>query len=85
MPSSLTNFISSNPSTSSYPSTRPENIHNIISTVDRYNPSNLSVLEEYLTNQQCLHPEENDLHANLAILKMYILYFISVNLFEHLL
>ncbi|KAI8369332.1 armadillo-type protein [Radiomyces spectabilis] len=48
---------------------RPTNIESIISGVERYNPENLSALEEYL-NTQCQN-REYDLMANLAILKLY--------------
>ncbi|KAJ1960141.1 hypothetical protein IWQ62_004344 [Dispira parvispora] len=51
------------------PSTRPEAIDQLLNSVERYNPDNVEVLEEYL-NTQCQH-EENDLAANLAILKLY--------------
>ncbi|KAL1916324.1 uncharacterized protein VTP21DRAFT_5941 [Calcarisporiella thermophila] len=51
------------------PSTRPEVIQQLIDGVDRYNPDNVSILEEYLTTQ-CQN-EEYDLMANLAILKLY--------------
>ncbi|KAJ1993058.1 hypothetical protein H4R33_000806 [Dimargaris cristalligena] len=51
------------------PTTRPEAINQLINSVERYNPDNTEVLEEYLTNQ-CQN-DENDLAANLAILKLY--------------
>ncbi|KAF5336889.1 hypothetical protein D9611_003337 [Ephemerocybe angulata] len=51
------------------PSTRPEPIEDLVSGVDRYNPSNVSILEDYLYHQ--IRSEEYDLLANLAILKLY--------------
>ncbi|KAL5495446.1 hypothetical protein ACEPAI_909 [Sanghuangporus weigelae] len=51
------------------PSTRPELIENLVSGVDRYNPSNVSILEDYLYHQ--IRTNEYDCLANLAILKLY--------------
>ena len=51
------------------PSWRPENITNLIESVDRYNPESLEVLEEYLA-QQC-NDGTFDCLADLAILKLY--------------
>ncbi|KAI5122590.1 hypothetical protein M0805_004806 [Coniferiporia weirii] len=51
------------------PSTRPELIENLVSGVDRYNPSNVSILEDYLYHQ--IRSNEYDCLANLAILKLY--------------
>jgi len=51
------------------PSFRPDVIQSLIDGVDRYNPDNISILEEYLSTQ--LQNEEYDLMANLAILKLY--------------
>ncbi|RIA98463.1 armadillo-type protein [Glomus cerebriforme] len=51
------------------PPFRPEIIQSLIDGVDRYNPDNVSILEEYLGTQ--LQNEEYDLMANLAILKLY--------------
>ncbi|KAH9486762.1 Eukaryotic translation initiation factor 3 subunit K [Psilocybe cubensis] len=51
------------------PSTRSELIENLVSGVDRYNPSNVSILEDYLYHQ--IRSEEYDCLANLAILKLY--------------
>ncbi|KAI9486246.1 MAG: armadillo-type protein [Benjaminiella poitrasii] len=48
---------------------RPENIAAMINGVERYNPDNITVLEEYLA-KQC-ESGEYDLEANLAILKLY--------------
>ncbi|KAG0046590.1 hypothetical protein BGZ83_008249 [Gryganskiella cystojenkinii] len=53
----------------STPSTRPEVIQSLIDGVDRYNPDNVSILEEYLATQ-CAN-KECDAMANLAILKLY--------------
>ena len=50
------------------PPSRPEIIQSLIDGVDRYNPDNISILEEYLGAQ--LQNEEYDLMANLAILKL---------------
>ncbi|KAF8947553.1 hypothetical protein BGZ47_008698 [Haplosporangium gracile] len=51
------------------PSNRPEVIQSLIDGVDRYNPDNVSILEEYLATQ-CSN-REVDVMANLAILKLY--------------
>ncbi|CAG8633640.1 17128_t:CDS:2 [Dentiscutata erythropus] len=51
------------------PTSRPEIIQSLIDGVDRYNPDNVSILEEYLGTQ--LQTEDYDLMANLAILKLY--------------
>ncbi|GJJ08756.1 hypothetical protein Clacol_002975 [Clathrus columnatus] len=51
------------------PSTRPEVIEALVSGVDRYNPSNISILEDYLFHQ--IRSQEYDCMANLAILKLY--------------
>ncbi|GFZ45285.1 Eukaryotic translation initiation factor 3 subunit K [Saitozyma sp. JCM 24511] len=51
------------------PSSRSEVIHELIHGVDRYNPSNLSWMEENLQSQ--VRDGEYDLFANLAILKLY--------------
>ncbi|KAG9314518.1 ARM repeat-containing protein [Chiua virens] len=51
------------------PSTRTELIENLVSGVDRYNPSNVGILEDYLYHQ--IRNEEYDCLANLAILKLY--------------
>ncbi|KAI8075494.1 armadillo-type protein [Gilbertella persicaria] len=48
---------------------RPQNIATMINGVERYNPENVTVLEEYLT-KQC-ESKEYDLEANLALLKLY--------------
>ncbi|GJE86037.1 eukaryotic translation initiation factor 3 subunit K [Phanerochaete sordida] len=51
------------------PTTRTELIENLVSGVDRYNPSNVGILEDYLYHQ--IRSEEYDCLANLAILKLY--------------
>ncbi|KAF7784462.1 hypothetical protein Agabi119p4_627 [Agaricus bisporus var. burnettii] len=51
------------------PPSRPELIENLVSGVDRYNPNNVSILEDYLYHQ--IRHEEYDCLANLAILKLY--------------
>ncbi|KAJ1971776.1 hypothetical protein H4R35_005063 [Dimargaris xerosporica] len=51
------------------PATRPESIDHLLNSVERYNPANTEVLEDYL-NTQCQN-DENDLAANLALLKLY--------------
>ncbi|CAG8447507.1 5026_t:CDS:2 [Diversispora eburnea] len=49
------------------PVTRTDIVQSLIDGVDRYNPDNVSILEDYLGQQ--LQNEEYDLMANLAILK----------------
>ncbi|KAI9631948.1 armadillo-type protein [Dioszegia hungarica] len=51
------------------PSSRTEVIHELIHGVDRYNPTNLSYMEEYLQAQ--VQSGEYDLLAYLAVLKLY--------------
>ncbi|KAH8100649.1 initiation factor 3 [Cristinia sonorae] len=51
------------------PSTRTDLIENLVSGVDRYNPNNVGILEDYLYHQ--IRTEEYDCLANLAILKLY--------------
>ncbi|KIM85421.1 hypothetical protein PILCRDRAFT_817436 [Piloderma croceum F 1598] len=51
------------------PSTRTDLIENLVSGVDRYNPSNVGILEDYLYHQ--IRSQEYDCLANLAILKLY--------------
>ncbi|KAI0778102.1 initiation factor 3 [Trametes elegans] len=51
------------------PPTRPPPIEALVSGVDRYNPSNVSILEDYLYHQ--IRSQEYDCLANLAILKLY--------------
>ncbi|KAF4572750.1 hypothetical protein EYR40_004168 [Pleurotus pulmonarius] len=51
------------------PPGRPELIEDLVSGVDRYNPSNVSILEDYLYHQ--IRSQEYDCLANLAILKLY--------------
>ncbi|KAJ2892543.1 hypothetical protein GGI21_000238 [Coemansia aciculifera] len=55
------------------PSTRPDEIHRLLTDVERYNPSNTVLLEDYLA-RQCANPDpqsNHDLMANLALLKLY--------------
>ncbi|KAI8925357.1 armadillo-type protein [Entophlyctis helioformis] len=52
------------------PEHRPEEIHLIVETVDRYNPQNIPILEDYVTSQiksSCPY----DRTAVLALLKLY--------------
>ncbi|KAI0304836.1 ARM repeat-containing protein [Russula brevipes] len=51
------------------PLTRPGLIESLVSGVDRYNPSNVGILEDYLYHQ--IRSQEYDCLANLAILKLY--------------
>ncbi|KAJ6627225.1 armadillo-type protein [Mycena sp. CBHHK59/15] len=51
------------------PLTRTELIEDLVSGVDRYNPSNVGILEDYLYHQ--IRSQEYDCLANLAILKLY--------------
>ncbi|CCM00945.1 uncharacterized protein FIBRA_02992 [Fibroporia radiculosa] len=51
------------------PPTRTPLIENLVSGVDRYNPSNVGILEDYLYHQT--RSQEYDCLANLAILKLY--------------
>jgi translation initiation factor 3 subunit K len=50
------------------PPTRSDDIQLLIDGVDRYNPDNAQLLEEYLMQQ--LQNDEYDLMANLALLKL---------------
>ncbi|KAJ1734906.1 hypothetical protein LPJ61_000837 [Coemansia biformis] len=55
------------------PSTRPDEIHSLLTGVERYNPQKIGLLEAYLAHQ-CANPDpatNHDLMANLALLKMY--------------
>ncbi|KAF9821953.1 hypothetical protein IEO21_00383 [Rhodonia placenta] len=56
-------------STWASPPTRTPLIENLVSGVDRYNPNNVGILEDYLYHQ--IRSEEYDCLANLAILKLY--------------
>ncbi|KAF7306667.1 Eukaryotic translation initiation factor 3 subunit K [Mycena indigotica] len=51
------------------PPTRQPLIEDLVSGVDRYNPSNVGILEDYLYHQ--IRSQEYDCLANLAILKLY--------------
>src|SRR4051794_2036302 len=57
-----------NPSISESVKDRPAAINELINGVDRYNPANITILEEYLADQ-CRH-RRYDLEANLAVLKL---------------
>ncbi|RKP10309.1 armadillo-type protein [Thamnocephalis sphaerospora] len=48
---------------------RPEAINTIVNGIDRYNPANIALLEEYLA-EQC-RQSGSDLQVNLALLKLY--------------
>jgi translation initiation factor 3 subunit K len=50
------------------PSTRTEIIDQLVEGVDRYNPANVNILEDYLYHQ--IREREYDCLANLAILKL---------------
>ncbi|KAI8320511.1 ARM repeat-containing protein [Martensiomyces pterosporus] len=55
------------------PATRPDEIHSLLTGVERYNPQKTAILEDYLA-RQCANPDptnNHDLMANLALLKMY--------------
>ncbi|KAJ3280287.1 hypothetical protein HK104_000773 [Borealophlyctis nickersoniae] len=51
------------------PEYRPEEIHNIVETVDRYNPQNIPTLEGYVKQQMQTGTYDRD--ACLAVLKLY--------------
>lgn len=50
------------------PEQRPEEITSILSSLDRYNPEKISILQEYATTQ-CAD-QHSDIEANLALLKL---------------
>ncbi|KAJ1942348.1 hypothetical protein EC988_006514 [Linderina pennispora] len=55
------------------PSTRPDEIHSLLTGVERYNPQKTTILEDYLA-RQCANADpltNHDLMANLSLLKMY--------------
>ncbi|KAJ2497407.1 hypothetical protein GGH96_005121 [Coemansia sp. RSA 1972] len=55
------------------PTTRPEEIQQLLTGVERYNPQKIGLLEDYVSHQ-CANPDpttNHDLMANLALLKMY--------------
>lgn len=58
------------PSSPTVKTQRPESIDQLITSIDRYNPDNLPLLEDYLADQ-CRDAQACDLEANLAILKLY--------------
>ncbi|KAF8605186.1 ARM repeat-containing protein [Ceratobasidium sp. AG-I] len=51
------------------PEARPELVDQLVDGVDRYNPHNANLLEDYLYHQ--IREKEYDCLANLAILKLY--------------
>ncbi|KAJ3027581.1 hypothetical protein HDV00_010981 [Rhizophlyctis rosea] len=53
------------------PPHRPQHIHNIVETVDRYNPQNIPILEEYVNQLQESNEYVYDRDALLAVLKLY--------------
>ncbi|KAI4148590.1 MAG: hypothetical protein L6R39_002738 [Caloplaca ligustica] len=52
-----------------YAPERPDNIDQILNSLDRYNPETTTVLQDYVT-QQC-EDRTYDCYANLALLKLY--------------
>lgn len=50
------------------PGQRPQEITQILESLDRYNPEKISILQEY-ANQQCAD-QHSDIGANLALLKL---------------
>ena len=56
---------------------RPSDIDGMISTLSRYNPGNISVLEEYLV-QQCDGSANPDLQANLSLLNLFVCILLAV-------
>ncbi|KAI9139914.1 armadillo-type protein [Paraphysoderma sedebokerense] len=48
---------------------RPTDIDQIVQSIERYNPGNITALEGYL-KEQCEN-QQYDLHANLTLLKLY--------------
>jgi hypothetical protein len=52
---------------------RPEQMQNILDGLDRYNPETTSVFQDYVM-QQC-ESQTYDCYANLALLKLYVVYF----------
>ncbi|KAJ8331692.1 hypothetical protein O5D80_000588 [Batrachochytrium dendrobatidis] len=61
------------------PSYRPEEIHLVVETVDRYNPQNMAILEEYISSQ--LKTNNYDRTACLALLKLYQLNHADANVY----
>lgn len=51
-----------------YAPERPDNIDQILNSLDRYNPETTTVLQDYVT-QQC-EDRTYDCYANLALLKL---------------
>ena len=56
-----------------YAPDRPEHIDAILNGLDRYNPETTAVFQDYVM-QQCEN-QTYDCYANLALLKLYVLYF----------
>ena len=56
-----------------YAPDRPEHIDAILNGLDRYNPETTVVFQDYVM-QQCEN-QTYDCYANLALLKLYVLYF----------
>ncbi|PVU91777.1 hypothetical protein BB561_004216 [Smittium simulii] len=58
--------------TSRRPEKRTDEIHEVITSVNRYNVKNIPLLEEYVKSQcNSYSASSNDLQANLALLKLY--------------
>ena len=57
-----------------YAPDRPEHIDAILNGLDRYNPETTAVFQDYVM-QQCEN-QTYDCYANLALLKLYVLYFL---------
>lgn len=53
------------------PDSRPEEIERILTSLDRYNPENIKVLQDYVTQQSQGGSNQTDVAANLALLKLY--------------
>ncbi|KAB8343126.1 hypothetical protein FH972_022719 [Carpinus fangiana] len=53
-----------------YAESRPDNIDQILTGLDRYNPGTTEVFQEYIV-QQCEN-QTYDCYANLALLKLYV-------------
>lgn len=53
-----------------YAPDRPENIQQILNSLERYNPETTTIFQEYVM-QQC-EQQTYDCYANLALLKLYV-------------
>ena len=60
-----------------YAPDRPEHIDAILNGLDRYNPETTAVFQDYVM-QQCEN-QTYDCYANLALLKLYVLYFYALS------